>query len=198
MCQDSLLRLALCTVNLLLAQLLTKPWLWVWFAVTKSDVHNHVPDDMEARRGILLKRIQERIRRNPTAPVRTSYDRAADEDSEYSGDNLPSFDSVRTRAKRHRARFMPSVPQTVDDVIIRGEWGKTWTGRPFLLHRDNDWGILMFGTARTLSVVRRCQCLFIDGTFRTAPRPYEQLVTVHGLYNGFVIPVVFCLMTGKQ
>jgi len=39
--------------------------------------------------------------------------------------------------------------------------------------------------------------LYIDGTFKTAPHPYKQLVTVHGLYQGFVIPLTFCLLTGK-
>lgn len=42
-----------------------------------------------------------------------------------------------------------------------------------------------------------CNCLYVDGTFKTAPKPYHQLVTVHGLFHGFVIPLCFCLLTGK-
>ena len=80
--------------------------------------------------------------------------------------------------------------------MIRGVWGETWSQRPFLLHQYNDWGILVFGTNRTVTVMRRCQCLFIDGTFCTT-LPYEQLMTVHSLYNEFVIPLLFCLLTGK-
>lgn len=34
-------------------------------------------------------------------------------------------------------------------------------------------------------------------TFRTAPRPYYQLVTIHALLRGVVIPVCFCLLSGK-
>lgn len=42
-----------------------------------------------------------------------------------------------------------------------------------------------------------CDCLYVDGTFKTAPKPYNQLITVHGLYHGFVTPLCFCLLTGK-
>jgi len=42
-----------------------------------------------------------------------------------------------------------------------------------------------------------CTFVKLDGTFKTAPHPYKQLVAVHGLYQGFVIPLTFCLLTGK-
>lgn len=40
-------------------------------------------------------------------------------------------------------------------------------------------------------------CLYIDGTFKTSPHPFKQMVTIHGLSNGYVIPLTFCLLTGK-
>lgn len=39
--------------------------------------------------------------------------------------------------------------------------------------------------------------LFIDGTFKTCPDPYEQFVISHGLYHGRVLPFVLALVTGK-
>ena len=52
-------------------------------------------------------------------------------------------------------------------------------------------------TANHARVLHSCTTIFIDGTFRTAPHPYVQLVTVHGLYMGAVILVCFGLSTGK-
>jgi len=58
-------------------------------------------------------------------------------------------------------------------------------------------GRMTDGNARILS-----QCdsdtVFVDGTFRTAPRPYKQ-VTIHvlGLLRGTVLPLCFCLVSGK-
>jgi hypothetical protein len=52
-------------------------------------------------------------------------------------------------------------------------------------------------TASHARILGSCSTIFIDGTFRTAPHPYEQLVTVHGMWMGSVIPLCFCLSTGK-
>ena len=99
--------------------------------------------------------------------------------------------------QRFRSRFMPHITRDIDEVDIAGDWAKCWRGRQFLKYQDNFWGIAVFTSSRTIRVLQRCQCLYVDGTFRTAPHPYQQLVTVHGLYHGFVIPLAFCLATGK-
>ena len=164
--------------------------------VSVSD-HNHPQDEAGVRRGLLLKRIHERIKANPTIPVRRAYDDAAGEDSDDDGDYMPNFQSIRTRAKRVRAKFMPDIPHEIDEVDTTGAWSKTWKGRQFLTYLDNYWGLAVFTSSRMIRVLQRCECLYVDGTFRTAPLPYQQLITVHGLYNGSVVPLVFCLCTGK-
>jgi MULE transposase domain len=40
--------------------------------------------------------------------------------------------------------------------------------------------------------------MFVDGTFKTAPHPYYQLLTIHGLCNDCVFPLIYCLLTGKS
>ena len=45
--------------------------------------------------------------------------------------------------------------------------------------------------------LQRCQEVYMDGTFRTAPRPYYQYLTVHGRYRNRVLCFVHVLMTGK-
>ena len=164
--------------------------------VIRADDHNHAADTFAARRGLVLKRIEQAVVQDPTVPVRRMYDRAVDEDSGNS-DELPTFGSVRTRAKRSKLQLLPPIPATIDDVVINGNWGKTWRNRQFLSHLDNDWGIVVFCTDRMLRTLQRSECLYVDGTFRTSPSPYCQFLTVHGLYQGHVIPLVFCLSTGK-
>jgi len=44
----------------------------------------------------------------------------------------------------------------------------------------------------------QCQVLYIDGTFKTSPTPYKQIVTVNGLYKEHVVPLVFALSSGKE
>ena len=44
----------------------------------------------------------------------------------------------------------------------------------------------------------QCQALYVDGTFKTAPKPFKQIVTFNGLYKDHVVPLVFALATGKE
>lgn len=110
---------------------------------------------------------------------------------------IPTFKSVRSILQRKREQCFPPTPTNIDEVIIQDEWARTWNDRPFLCHLDNDWGVAVFMTADHARVLRNCSTIFIDGTFRTAPHPYHQLVTVHGLWLTAVIPLCFCLATGK-
>ncbi len=56
----------------------------------------------------------------------------------------------------------------------------------------------MFATEKNLRILSSCSTIFIDGTFRSAPHPYYQLVTIHGMYREVVIPLCFCLTSGKS
>ena len=37
----------------------------------------------------------------------------------------------------------------------------------------------------------------MDGTFKSTPRPYKQIFTVHGMYLGHCVHLVTCLLTGN-
>lgn len=50
---------------------------------------------------------------------------------------------------------------------------------------------------KQLQFLALCEILYIDGTFKTAPCPFMQIVTINGLYKESVIPMVFALSTGK-
>ena len=56
----------------------------------------------------------------------------------------------------------------------------------------------MFATSEMLTTLQNSNYRFVDGTFRTAPRPYKQLLTIHGFYHGFVVRLLFCCMRGKS
>lgn len=139
--------------------------------------------------------MHEGVRGDPTRPVRRVYDAAADT---VSDDNIvPEYSNIRSRVHRFRSMIMPPIPADIEDVVIDGEWRNTWRGQRFLLKLNNDWGLALFSSGRMLTVLQQARCIYIDGTFRTAPLPYMQILTVHGLYHRWVIPLAFCLLTGK-
>lgn len=129
--------------------------------------------------------------------MRRVYDQVANNDSGDS-DEVQQFNTFRSRLNRRRAEFVPPLPIDIDDVDIQGEWAKTQKGRLFLNKLDNNWGMAVFTTSRLLKALQQCTCVYVDGTFKTAPNPYVQFLSIHGLYNGFVVPLVFCLVDGKS
>lgn len=164
--------------------------------MNKCDPHNHAPDLSQVKRGMILKKIQVAVSADPTVPVRRQYDKVVAEDSGDS-DETPLFSNVRSRCKRFRSALLPSIPRSIQDVVIPGKWKRTRKGKTFLRVLDNNIGIAVFSSSKMLSSLQKAKRLFIDGTFRTAPKPYKQFITVHGEIGGFVVPVAFVLSTGK-
>jgi len=114
----------------------------------------------------------------------------------------PEFDDLRSSHRsslsRHKRDLFPSIPRRVSDVIINRIWMETWNGKKFLLHQNNAWGYVVFMTEANVKLLGRCETIHIDGTFKTCPKPYHQVLTIHGMYVNQVLPLAFCLLKGKQ
>nr|XP_054757171.1 uncharacterized protein LOC129263283 [Lytechinus pictus] len=113
-------------------------------------------------------------------------------------EDMPTFDSVRTILDRERRRDLPPVPRNIEDVRVEGEWTRTWNGLDFLSLVDNANGLLVFVTLSCLHILAEVSVVFIDGTFKTVPRPYTQLVTLHGRTIGNMFTLAYALMNGKR
>ncbi|KAI8490579.1 hypothetical protein Bbelb_318470 [Branchiostoma belcheri] len=168
----------------------------LWIYVKNVSPHlNHGPEDesVEARR--VTCRMLAAVEADPSQPARRVYDEVVQEEEDMA--NVPNFRTVRTQLERRRAAFAPPIPHDVDDVVIPGQWAETWDGRQFLSHQDNDWGFIVFATDRNYRKMGRCRVLYMDGTFKSCPEPYCQVLTIHGLYHGRVIPFVMALLVDK-
>ena len=98
---------------------------------------------------------------------------------------------------RARLEHVPAVPHTVDDITIEDTWRETWSGDNFVLHQDNHWGILVITTDENTICLQRCQEVYMDGTFRTAPPPYREYFSIHRKFRNRVICLVNVLMIGQ-
>ena len=59
-------------------------------------------------------------------------------------------------------------------------------------------GVAVFSTDVELRLMANAHTIYVDGTFRSAPRPYTQVFTIHADYMGRVIVLAVALLTGKQ
>jgi hypothetical protein len=98
---------------------------------------------------------------------------------------------------RTRMITMPRIPHSTEEVNLLALWRVNLRGEQFLLYQDNDWGLLLFSTNDNMITYLTAQLyIYIDGTFKTTPRPYN-LVIIHGRYYGRVLSFVMVLSAGK-
>ena len=163
--------------------------------------HNHPPeDDRLERRGFVDQVIQE-ITQDPSQPIRRVYDNIfnAIPQMALNLQAIPAFETIRSQLQRTRVALRPAIPRRIQDVAINGVWAESWDGNRRLLDLDNGNGVAIFATDSELTALQECRTLHFDGTFRTAPHPYVQIVTIHGVYRNteWVIPLGMALLTGK-
>ena len=164
--------------------------------------HDHPAMDEIINRQHITSQIKADVETNPSAPIKRVYDAAIANEERHGNpipiDDIPTFHCIESQLKRAKYANVPEIPHNVDDVVIDGVWSQTWQGRNNLIHQDNDWGILIFGTNRNLRLLQGQDIIYADGTFRTCPHPYNEMFTIHVQINGHVLCTITCLMLNKD
>jgi hypothetical protein len=164
--------------------------------------HSHGGDEITVAKCNFVNAVKDDIEQNPNQRVRNAYNAAvarlpmpqSDGEDEY----VPEFHQLKSALNRKRREFYPPIPWRIRDVKITNQWGRTWSNKKFLCSLDNRWGFALFLTARNCSRLVECEEIFVDGTFKCCPKPYYQLVTIHGRYEERVLPMAYCLLKRKQ
>lgn len=110
---------------------------------------------------------------------------------------IPQFYNCQSAMYDHRSKFMPPIPDSVEDIEIEGIWAKCEDGNSrFLLHHDVN--IIMFCSEVGLNALSKSHRWQADGTFSITPPGFMQLYIIHAYYKYQMIPCVFALLTGKS
>ena len=122
---------------------------------------------------------------------------------ELLGRALPTYDSIATILQRTRNNVRPPLPKSMGDISLEDPWTKTWDGREFLLFdnslkRDKSDRILGFSTDELIECLCSAETIVMDGTFRAVPSLFRQLCSLHVIYHGQMIPVVYFLLPDKE
>ena len=125
--------------------------------------------------------------------------------------HLPSEEALRQRIRRLRRIKFPAEPQTRGQINIPQDLKNTLGDDAFLLfdsadelrndeyEDDDDLGrILCFGTLECLRKLAESPIWFCDGTFKTSPRLFAQVYTIHGMIENVCFPFVYALLPGKS
>ena len=89
---------------------------------------------------------------------------------------MPTLASLDSSAYRARHASLPRLPQSRDEIDLPDEFTKTPTGADFLLAAGDDNEYLIFGTVQNLRLMEQHKHWKMDGTFRSSPRLYAQVI----------------------
>ena len=117
------------------------------------------------------------IRRIYTKSVLHHQQRAVRSDD----DEIPEFHSIKSSFARTRQDFFPPISRRVRDVLIVGDWMDNWQGNRIVAYQNNNWGLVLFMSADNAKLLQKCQNVYVDGTFKTCPKPFHQVITIHGM-----------------
>ena len=160
--------------------------------------HNHPPKENEAKRDALKQRIIQSVKKDPTKNISEIYENIIEDVPENDENTIPRFDHIRQTLYYHRKSQLPSIPYRVSDINFTGSWGKTTTGKQFLLAKSDLFGIVIFSTRFFIKNLTECETILSDGTFRTAPVQFKQIYTIFGELNRRKIPLVFAFLKKKD
>ena len=109
---------------------------------------------------------------------------------------LPQTSSLKRSIRRVRQEEQcRSTVNHRNQLILSEEDTKTNKGEAFSMFDSGEVEdrMLVFSTEENLTVLASCKHYFMDGTFKTVPVIFDQLYTIHGIKNGYGIPLVYAL-----
>lgn len=68
---------------------------------------------------------------------------------------------------------------------------KTNRDEDFLFINNHEKNIVAFTSHANLKYLSECEILFVDGTFKSCPKMFYQLFTIHGVKNHNYTPLIF-------
>ena len=100
------------------------------------------------------------------------------------------------RYARAKSRSYPSTPTSLEDFVIPPHYLQTSIGEPLLLwdsgYSPSRRRSLLLGTPTNVDALHDAKHLVIDGTFKSVPSLFTQMLGIHGLFDDdWHLPLTF-------
>lgn len=147
----------------------------------KKGSHSHAPDARKKVAAVAMhslkkaaKESKEKARNLVTEAVKCVDNVVAP--------TLPSVSQLARTVNRIRQKGN-IIPNPRDLSEVKLDDILTEKGEKFLLYDNgsDDQRLLIFATKSNLEIMKNCDGIFADGTFKVAPHLFHQLYTVHGM-----------------
>jgi len=172
--------------------------------VLHKNNHNHTPNMTEIRTKTIINELKETASSQVTStPHQIVVNTTSNVSSQAISGALPSVAAMKKMIERLRCRknAPPVNPSTLSEIIIFEPYTLTLSNNSFLLYdsgSDDVNRILLFSIEQNLKILASDQChWFIDGTFKSSPQFFSQVLTIHAIKYDTVLPLVFALVPNK-
>lgn len=169
--------------------------------IAKTGEHSHDPDKTIARQAVsngIKRKAEEDLFEKPSKLIHRELH------INPHANQLGTEDVRRIRDNIYNARRrnMPRLPQNAEDVFDIIEQGKlqlqTNRQEHFLVASDRSKNILIFSCYSNLRFLSSVEVFYMDGTFEYCTSYFKQMFTIHGLKNGFYVPLLFAVLPDKE
>lgn len=161
--------------------------------------HNHPPDSA-AIKCAKINQIMKGSKRGNTRQIALDAMAELTEEEKIS---LGEMESIKRRIRRYRSAGRPRDPSLLQELKIEDEWALTIgpNPQPFFIF-DNGINarhrILIFGSEEGFRHLCHSDKWFMDGTFSTAPKLFEQLYIIRAPLGESAVSCIYALLTGKS
>jgi hypothetical protein len=168
-----------------------------------TNAHNHSPDSAACiRRQTLSNSIKRKaVDSLCDKPIKMIRDELMAKQNDYRNLSASDIRRVQKNVSEARSGVRPPLPKNVAELhTLLNSYKRLKTNEEenFLLVNDPSKNIVIFSTPSNLQFLSSCSRWYADGTFKSVPKLFYQLLTIHGFrYNNYV-PLVFCLLPGKS
>ena len=115
---------------------------------------------------------------------------------------MPKYRNIQCGLYRHRQKFIPKTPTSQDDFDAMHDWLKI-DGKETIVKYDGktpcDGRILFFSTDMSLKILSKAKTFTIDGTFKSCPLLWHQVVIFMAqVSESMFVPVGFAFLPNKS
>jgi len=115
---------------------------------------------------------------------------------------LTTNDVILIKQNIHHARSLlhPKLPKSTHETqnALKSMNIITNNDENFMFLNDFENSIIGFSTKINLDVLCDVKNIYIDGTFKSCPKYFTQIFTIHGYYKDSYVPLVFLLLPTKE
>lgn len=167
--------------------------------IVKSNIkHNHEAAPIKVKKQEVMEEIKAKAK-----STHGSTSKILSESLSNVPDNimpvLPTVNSMKRSIRRARGEEIADMNVPLCDYVVPEKYQTLNDGERFLLYDsggDTD-RIMIFSTKKNLRILSKCKTWLGDGTFDLCPDDMYQIYTLHGLYNGYCVPLVYALLPSK-